>query len=370
MKRFIAVALVMLMLVGILTSCSAITIRMLDLCVEMSKVKTGTSTGSISLKLNEKNIANLLQDVEDPTGLLEQLPFKEATISYEAKYDQNKENFGLSLALKCSIDGNSMDFGDVFVNDENVYISSKTLFSILDFAGVIYPDESETLEVSKAIFKEMLGNATHIELLPSEEYNFSDIPDTDDLTDIFAGFAKDIFWNFNFYSVKLSAENTYTLSMNVNEIQSMLINAAEYLIVNQQRVFDAAERFVTKMYDAGLNEMLGLEGELDEALATIKENRSASISYSSEYKKSLKELKETIANFEGLKDYDKSSFTYSIGTYKNSYLQKLDAVVKNGNNTLFEFTAKSSVVVEDVKFDDIKALSYEDFVGLMVSVEE
>lgn len=357
------------MLMNMLTACSPYTVRMVDLCIEMSKIKSGINTGSINIKLNEKGLSKFLQDNQDIMEPFE-IPFKDLTIEYEGKFNKNKENFGVSLSLKCNIDGDKLDLGEIFVNDKNVYISTKTLFNILDLAGGMYPDEIGNISENKEMFADMFGDMTHIELLPPESYNFSDIYDSDALIDIFAGFAKDVFWDFNFYSVKLTAENIYTLSMNVNEVQNMLVKMVEYLTVNQQRVFDAAERFVTKMYDAGLNEMLGLGGELDEVLAIINENRSLSSSYSSEYKNSLNELKDTIAGFKDLKDYEKSSFTYSIGTYNNSYLESLNGSFKQGDETLFEFAVKSSVVTEDVKFDDIKALPYESFVGLMVNVEE
>ncbi|HBY20620.1 MAG: hypothetical protein A2Y24_08505 [Clostridiales bacterium GWE2_32_10] len=330
-RRMMALMLVLSMVVTLFTGCTSDEMGLWNLAKETNDIAIYESNVNIDIdveklfelidKESEKLGNELTTEQKEVLGKVRMF-LKENSIQFVVKYDKNEVQSTIEVNLISKATGQKEAFTTVIVKDEKIYINVEQMIGYLTNKGFYNSDE--LLNNSGESMKYIMIDLNSIAAEGFTEFSLkNEISKSQALQEKYIDFAdelvKTVFKDFSTGKVEKLGTNSYSMSMNGEEMINTLFDGIIYVINNYDGFADAVVKFINSLTDEELNQLnFGSSKEeiaqgFTESKQYVNENKAMTIAQIEQSKEIIKneEYKPILESIKMVYLLNKQNATYS-----------------------------------------------------------
>ena len=330
-RRMMALMLVLSMVVTLFTGCTSDEMGLWNLAKETNDIAIYESNVNIDIdveklfelidKESEKLGNELTTEQKEVLGKVRMF-LKENSIQFVVKYDKNEVQSTIDVNLISKATGQKEAFTTVIVKDEKIYINVEQMIGYLTNKGFYNSDE--LLNNSGESMKYIMIDLNSIAAEGFTEFSLkNEISKSQALQEKYIDFAdelvKTVFKDFSTGKVEKLGTNSYSMSMNGEEMINTLFDGIIYVINNYDGFADAVVKFINSLTDEELNQLnFGSSKEeiaqgFTESKQYVNENKAMTIAQIEQSKEIIKneEYKPILESIKMVYLLNKQNATYS-----------------------------------------------------------
>ncbi|WP_027398532.1 stalk domain-containing protein [Anaerovorax odorimutans] len=369
MKKKLAIAIILALILGLFSGCSQSEIGYFKLNNDIQD-NSYEVKGNVDLTYNKKAVndyfTKFLKDTYGEYYEEEDNPFNEInfdgtiTLNYNGKISYNKMYADLKLEL--NIENSTIDLGRIIIDsDDGLYVTKDSIIGLLKVAKILDTNEEGQMYTQRVEneLNELLKEDSYINIYEGyEDYelvHFNSLSNKNLLKDKEMEFFKSAFKN---YSSGLITDYSkgYKLSATLQQIGDTLVETLDYILNNEDDFFESL-----KIYKDNLNTEIdneNINNYIKDILSELEENKI-------EFRNNLIMFKDGIEmgmESDMFSDFKNSSFNSEINSTKNGFEITTTLNIVAEGKTLFNISENATIIPKEINNETPKTSS--------ISIEE